>query len=123
MAVKVPGFLLKRLYVKGSLRNTPEGFSLSLKNSLGSGYAQGMLPVVVDGTAMALEQSFFQADGNEVVFTQVTKEAPFTLGMNRDTIIVVKGKTLSAGAHKVGMGFNVVGLGDLSFEIVDEIKA
>ena len=37
--VTVPAFLLRRLYVKKSLRNTEDGFEFELRNRLGSGYA------------------------------------------------------------------------------------
>ena len=33
------------------------------------------------------------------------------------------GKRLSPGAHQFRMGFNVTGLGDLSVDLVDEVKA
>ena len=36
--ITVPAFLLRRLYVKGSLRNTAAGFEFEIKNGLGSGY-------------------------------------------------------------------------------------
>ena len=35
--VSVPGFLLRRLYVKKSLRNTAAGFEFQIKNGLGCG--------------------------------------------------------------------------------------
>lgn len=123
MAIKVPGFLLKRLYVKGSLKNTEDGFALSLKNTLGSGYAQALLPLKIDGEDIPLEQSFFFNDGKLMAFTQVSKDTPFTLGLNRETNMRVRGRRLEPGAHRVGIGFTVVGLGDLSFEVVDEVKA
>lgn len=121
--MKVPGFLLKRLYVKGSLKNTPEGFALTLKNTLGSGYAQAMLPLKVDGEDLPLGDSYFFLDGRPIPFTDVSRDRPFTLGLHRETKMLVKGRTLPAGAHRVGIGFTVVGLGDLSFEIVDEVAA
>ena len=39
--VSVPGFLLKRLYQRGSLKNNDTGFEFQLGNRLGSGYAHG----------------------------------------------------------------------------------
>ncbi len=119
--VKVPGFLLKRLYVKGSLRNTMDGFQLSLKNTLGSGYAMKLLPLRVDGAEMPFESSFFFLDGREVPFSTVTKQTPFTLAMNRETNMMVRGKKLDPGPHKVTIGFTVVGLGDLTFDVADEV--
>ena len=119
--IRVPSFLLKRLYVKGSLRNTEEGFQLSLKNCLGSGYAQRLLPLKVDGEEMPVENSFFLVEGREAPFSAVNHETPFTLAINRVSHVVVKGRQLKRGPHKVGVGFSVVGLGDLSFEIADMV--
>ena len=47
--VTVPGFLLRRLNVKGSLPNVPEGFELRLRNRPGSGYAHRKWPPKLDG--------------------------------------------------------------------------
>ena len=55
--VSVPGFLLRRLYVKQSLRNTSDGFEFELRNRLGSGYAHRLLPLTVDGNELPIEQA------------------------------------------------------------------
>lgn len=119
--MKVPGFLLKRLYVKGSLRNTPEGFEFKLKNSLGSGYAYGLLPLTVDGTEISIEQACFSVDGRSLAFNQVSKATPATLAMNREATISVRGHTLTPGPHRIGMGFLVTGLGELRFDLTDTV--
>ena len=46
----IPNFVLKRLYVKGSLANTPDGCELQLRNFVGSGTLTRLLSVDVDGT-------------------------------------------------------------------------
>jgi len=117
--VAVPSFLLKRLYVKGSLRNTGGGFQFELKNSLGSGYGNEMLPLVLDGQEIPKENSFYLLDSNPVCFTTVSKEKPFTLAMNRSLVILVKGVELSDGPHKIKIGFVAEGIGKLSFEVID----
>lgn len=58
--VTVPGFLLKRLYVKGSLKTTANGFEFCVRNQLGSGYATEMLPVTLDGLSFPLDQTYFK---------------------------------------------------------------
>ena len=45
----IPNFVLKRLYVKGSLVNTPDGCEIQLRNFVGSGTLTGLLSVDVDG--------------------------------------------------------------------------
>ena len=117
--MRVPGFLLRRLYVKGSLRNAAHGFEFDLKNSLGSGYAHRMLPITVDDEEVPIERCSFRIDGDERSFAQVSKENPFTLAMNRAITVVQDGVPLSQGPHKIGMGFEVRGLGTLRFDFTD----
>ena len=118
--IRVPNFLLRRLYVKYSLRNTPQGFEFTLKNALGSGYARGMLPITVDDEEVPIGRCFFHTDGRTVPFVEVSPDNPFTLAMNRSiTVAVHSDAPLSEEAHKIGMGFEVRGLGPLRFDFTD----
>lgn len=119
--VIIPPFLLKRLYVKQSLRNNGSGFQFELNNTLGSGYGTEILPLVLDGKELPRENSYFMLNGEEVPFTAVNKERPFTLPMNKKIAILFKGLMLPAGAHKVGFNFVAQGLGRLGFEFTDNI--
>jgi hydroxymethylglutaryl-CoA reductase (NADPH) len=117
--VTVPSFILRRLYVKGSLRNTPQGFQFQLKNQLGSGYAKKLLPLTLDDKELPIEICSFIVDEKEHPFSAVSEENPFTLGLNRATTIQVKGISLSQEPHKIGMAFVVAGLGTLKFDFTD----
>jgi len=119
--ITVPGFLLRRLYVKGSLRATEDGLAFDIKNSLGSGYARKMLPLTVDGQDIPMEDTRFTVGDRTVAFSEVTKEEPFTLALNRATTIMATGTPLTPGAHKISMGFEVQGLGALRFDFTDVI--
>jgi len=120
--IVVPSFLLKRLYVKGSLRNNDQGFQFELKNTLGSGYGNELLPLTLDGKELPKESSYFVVDAEEIPFPAVTKERPFTLARNKTSTILVKGITLSEGPHKIGFSFVVQGLGKLGFEVADLVS-
>lgn len=119
--MQVPGFLLRRLYVKGSLRNVAGGFQFRIKNSLGSGYAEALLPLVVDGREVPLTDATFTFDGETVPFAAVSGERPFTLAMDRETTITVRGEPLAPGRHRIEMGFVVVGLGQMQFDVSDDL--
>ena len=119
--ITVPGFLLRRLYVKGSLRATEDGLAFEIKNSLGSGYARGMLPLTLNGVEIPMENSHFTVDDRTVSFSEVTKDVPFTLALNRATTITAAGISLPPGTHKVGMAFDVQGLGTLRFDFTDVV--
>lgn len=119
MPLKVPGFLLRRLYVRGSLRRTAGGFRLELTNTLGSGYARRLLPLHVNGEALSLESCFFEVDGERHRFTDVTPETPFSLALNRTAVLGGEGVSLPEGLVELTIGFEVQGLGDLSFSVKD----
>ena len=119
--MQVPAFLLRRLYVKGSLRNENGGFAFDLKNSLGSGYAEQVLPLTIDGQEVPPERAVFSVDGEQVRFADVSAERPFTLAMNKVVTIGVNGMQLDAGKHKIGIGFMVTGMGTMRFDVTDAI--
>src|SRR4030043_501639 len=117
MGITVPGFLLKRVYAKGSLKNNDSGFQFDLKNSLGSGYAKELFPLTLDGQEVPKEKSFFILEGKEICFTAVGPETPFTLTKNKAATILIKDMKLTPGAHKLGIAFVVQGIGKLQFEV------
>ena len=120
--MRVPGFILRRLYVKGSLRNSPDGFQFEMENKLGSGQARKLMPLTVDGEEIPPDRTFFTVPAGRLSFNAVSEETPFSLEMNRVSTIEVEGVSLDRGAHKIGMGFVVAGLGDLEFDFVDEVR-
>ena len=119
--MQVPAFLLRRLYVKGSLRNENGGFAFDLKNSLGSGYAESVLPLTIDGAEVPIASAAFVTDGEALPFPDVSSDRPMTLGMNKVVTVTVDGRTLDAGKHKIGIGFMVTGMGKMEFDVTDTI--
>jgi hydroxymethylglutaryl-CoA reductase (NADPH) len=121
--VTVPAFLLKRLYVKGSLKPTSDGFEFRVENKLGSGYATQMLPLTLDGVEFPLEVAYFCPDGGEEIrFSDVNTERTMTLEVGRGLAMGVHGAApLAPGPHKVGLGFVVQGISALSFEVSDVV--
>ena len=117
--VTVPGFLLRRLYVKKSLRNTATGFEFQLRNRLGSGYAHAVWPLKADGVEVPAGSTSFVLEGKETAFSEVSKENTFTLAMNKTITIRAEGFTLEPGPRKIEMGFDVPGLGTLRFDFTD----
>ena len=114
--MKIPGFLLRRLYVKNSLSIIENGFEFQLRNQLGSGYAHRVLPMKLDDQDIDLASTSFEVDGKEIKFSQVTRDNPFTLAMNKSTTVRVKGILIDSSLHNIEMSFEVAGLGVLSFD-------
>ena len=119
--VSVPGFLLRRLYVKGSLKNAAVGFEFQLMNSLGAGYSTKVWPLKVDGEEVPEGQSYFIVDDKETPFSAVSPDNTFALEVNKAITIWIDAAPLEPGVHQIEMGFDVPGLGRLSFDFSDEI--
>lgn len=119
--VTVPGFLLRRLYVKQSLTNTEVGFQFELMNRLGSGYSHKVHPLTVDGAEIPIDSAEFDLEGTLIRFDHVTEQRTLTLAMNKTIVVRVSGTSLEPGAHKIGMGFDAPGLGTLSFDFTDTV--
>ena len=120
--VTVPGFLLRRLYVKQSLANTEDGFRFELMNTLGSGYSHKVHPLSVDGVEVPIENARFEIEGASIRFDEVTEQNTLTLAMNKTIVVMVTSARLGPGAHKIGMGFDVPGLGTLRFDFTDVVS-
>lgn len=121
--VSVPSFLLRRLYVKGSLKNAADGFEFELRNGLGSGYALRVHPLTVDGAEIAASASrFVMEDGATIRFDEVSEANTLTLALNKSIRVRVSGARLERGARKIGMGFDVPGLGTMRFDFTDAIE-
>jgi hypothetical protein len=119
----VPAFILRRLYVKGSLENTSAGWRFILRNSLGSGHANGLVPIRVDETIeIPMRLTSFDSEGTLVTFDQVSEDNTFGLKMNKEIVIHITGDQLTTGEHSVYFGCIVPGLGQIGFDFVDEIS-
>ena len=121
--MKIPPFLLRRLYLKGSLVATSKGFEFQIRNKLGSGYARALLPLTLDGVELDMGSTTFEIDGQVVSFDAVSNDMPFTLAMNKTTTIAYVGGSVAEGDHKIGMRFEVAGLGQLGFDFSDTARA
>ncbi len=114
----LPNFILKRLYVKNSLANTPQGCEFSLRNAIGTGTVTAFYGLDIDGKANGLESIFVRAPG--IVARQastVTAEAPLALSAGAAISVRVDGLKLTRGNHslKLKLLTREMGAQDISF--------
>jgi len=119
----IPGFVLKKLYVKGSLRNTPQGCALDLSNGIATGTVSRFHGLEVDGTAYGPRQIVALAPGGTVIpAAEVTPEAPQPLAVGTTLTLRLAGVTLQPGQHKLRIRFRVQELGDLEIAVSDTVR-
>jgi hypothetical protein len=117
----IPPTLLKKLYVKGSLSNTEEGFAFKLKNTLAPGTIVAFKALIVDGNPCALESVCLITASGERPAAGVGSKTPFLLEINREVTVAVKGLKLEPGHHKITVKVSTKEVGDLEIPVEDEI--
>ena len=98
----IPSFLLTKLYVKGSLKNTATGFELAIQNTLAPGTIVGLDSVRVDGSEYPLEAiTAVLPDGTKISIADVSADSGLRFGIGDRVTIRVEGQPLAAGPHKL----------------------
>jgi len=64
--MQIPTFLLRKLYVKGSLENVDDGFLFKLKNSISSATAVNFQPLKVNGNEYSLDATTISSEDGEI---------------------------------------------------------
>jgi len=116
-----PPFILAKLYVKGSLKNTETGFEFSLKNIIDSTMLSGIGPIVVGEKSyewaaikMAMGEKEWQGD-------QIDKTNRVPVKMGVPLRVMVQGEPLAAGAQKISVTATTSDIGKIKFDVKDNI--
>jgi hydroxymethylglutaryl-CoA reductase (NADPH) len=118
----VPAFLLKKLYVKGSLKNTATGFAFTIQNTLAPGTIVDLGSLQVDGVAYPPEKvKVGLPDGRIVSVTEVTAQSPLRFAVGDKVTIQVEDKPLPTGAHKLTLSPKTKEAGVLEITAEDTI--
>lgn len=118
----VPSFMLKKLYVRGSLKNSAAGFELTLKNILAPGTIIGLNSLKVDGREVALEDIRVRSGGGiDVAVSAITAQSPVAFPLNATATIQVVGEPLAPGPHDIRIAVNTKEVGLLEIPVADSI--
>ncbi len=119
---KIPDFLLRALYVKGSLRNTDDGFEFQMKNELDPVRIIGARPVMIDRRPIPLDQCQFIHGEHRARFTDVTPEKSVLMRKGEAIAVHVSGTTLATGRRTLGIDVIVKDLGPVRFNVSDKLS-
>ena len=119
--MQIPAFLLRKLYIKGSLENVEGGFSLKLKNSLSPGTTTAVAPIKVDGNEYSLDSLTIRSVDGEVLGSEISAENTFPIKVGVEIELIVKGDSLSEGEHTIDLALTTKEAGTLAFDVTDSI--
>ncbi len=118
----IPPMLLKKLYVRGSLQATEEGFTLALKNTLAPAVISGFKGLKLNGQPVQLDGvSLLPPDEPARAAESVTPQAPLQFPLGATFTIRASGMTLSPGRHSLNITVEVQDVGKLDVPIQDRV--
>ena len=119
--MQIPTFLLRKLYVKGSLENIEDGFQFKIKNSISTSTAVDFKPLKVNGNEYALDKTIISSEEGEITGNEISSENTFSIKVGLVITVQVKGEQLPEGEHTLDIALATKEVGDLAFDIKDTI--
>ncbi|QDK81412.1 hydroxymethylglutaryl-CoA reductase [Spirosoma sp. KCTC 42546] len=119
----IPNVLLKQLYTRSSLHNTPTGFTFSLKNRLADAQFTGLTQVRIDGQIYPPEAFTLELDGNEAVrVSAISNSNPLAFPLRRKVVVQATAAPLAPGRHTIEVILQSKPFGTLTITIEDDLQ-
>jgi hypothetical protein len=98
----IPEFLLRKVYRKGSLRETAEGIAFDLKNILGPGSISGINFIKINDMVYESRAIKILTSGIDVIADAITPDNPVNFRLNQEGTCLLQGaKGLKEGINKI----------------------
>jgi hydroxymethylglutaryl-CoA reductase (NADPH) len=117
----VPSYLLKKVYRRGSLKNTPDGFELMLKNSLAPATIMGLSGLSLDGKTLATRAIRLHVGAKWLDASDITAATPLPFALGDLVTLRVEGEPLASGRHDLILSILTREVGRLDLPIGDNV--
>ena len=98
----IPDFLIKRVYKKGSLRETAEGIAFDLKNLLGPGVVTGINFIKINDNVYNSSVIKLISSGMITIAEHISPENPLNFRLHQEGTLLLEGaKGLKEGLNKI----------------------
>jgi hydroxymethylglutaryl-CoA reductase (NADPH) len=119
----IPKTLLKKLYTRGSLTKTNEGFTFNVKNRLIDVHFAGLSSLEVDGAQVEKSQIFTDlGSGDWVAIEEIRKQNGFSFKLGKSFNVLVKRHIVDAENVSLDFKIDSKPFGRLSFGVIDQVN-
>lgn len=120
----IPEFLMKRVYKKGSLKQTEDGVCFDLKNVLGPGFISGFGFVKVNESTFESCKVKFLTQGVEIPAEAVSEENPIGFRLGQEGTLILQGaKCLKDGINQIIIELMNPEAGRVKLSLTDNFQA
>lgn len=120
----VPDFLLKRIYKKGSLKQTEDGIEFQLKNVLGPGTISGLEFIQINEYKFSKDVISFVTQGKDNSANEISETNPVYFRLGQEGIIKLKEEIncLKDGLNKIIINLTNPEAGNVTVTFEDNLK-
>lgn len=119
----IPGVLLKQLYTRSSLQNTPTGFTFTLKNRLADAQFTGLQRARIDGIDYPAEAFQLIPDtGEAVTVAAISPTRPLPFPLRQSVRVVAQTAQLAPGLHQLEITLHTKPFGTITLRVDDELQ-
>ncbi len=97
----IPKFLLKRVYVSGSLRETSEGIAFDLFNSIGPGILTRLNNIKLNDHVFSPQDILLKMGDKMFAAHEISENNPAIFFHNQKTTCIIMGAKLAHGIHTI----------------------
>jgi len=120
----IPDFLMKRVYKKGSLKQTEDGVCFDLKNVLGPGFISGFSFVKLNDAVFEADKVKFVTQGSEIPAEAVSEENPIGFRLGQEGTLILQGaKCLKDGINQIIIELMNPEAGKVKLSLSDNFQA
>lgn len=117
----IPQFILRKLYKKGSLKNTDKGVEFILENSLASATITRINGINTDNKDIPLPQIEIKGASGFVKAGNINENAPIQFEKGKEIDVRLSTDRLTEGEHLIKISVASKEFGELNFDIRDSI--
>ena len=122
MAV-IPDFLVKRVYKKGSLKETDENIVFELKNVIGPGVISGLNSIQINDYVFSKDAIKFVTQGVMTLANTVSEANPIHFKFGQEGVMMLdKVKCLKDGINNIIIELTNPEAGTLKVTLSDDLK-
>lgn len=121
-----PKFLLKKLYLKSSLKLIDNGFSFVIKNNITTSVVVEVYHLKFNEKEMIFNQIVVQSEDKSASSDLINKNNPFPLIKGKQTTFLINYPPALDYINKkvnIGLKFKIKGISTISFNFTDNLKA
>jgi len=119
--MRIPSFLARKFYVKGSLRNSLHGFRWEMRNVFAPGVLWELF-LEIDGRASPLERVVLYPQGGKAIrAAEVSRHSPLRFDLGAEVTVEVEGDPLPVGAHNIILRLRLEEMEEIELSLEESI--